>query len=99
MATYFELLTASENSDLRNRIRVAVVVAAETIRTENPATANHTERLAWAKGAFASPDAAAETMMWPVLAQNKAAAYAAIVGASDASVQSAVDAAVNVFAI
>jgi hypothetical protein len=36
--------------------------------------------------------------MWPVLAQNKAAALSQITGADDATVQTAVNAAVNVFA-
>lgn len=99
MATYDELLLASENAALRNKVRVACIVAAETVRTEAPATANHAERLAWAKAVFAAPVVEAERMLWAVLAQNKAAALSAIVGATDAAVQSAVDAAVNVFAV
>lgn len=98
MATYAELLTASENATLRNKMRVAVVIAAEKVRTESGATANHANRLAWAKAVFADPDGAARSMMWPVLAQNAAATLAQITGATDATVQTAVDAAVDVFA-
>lgn len=98
MATYAELLTASENATLRNKMRVAVVIAAEKVRVENGATANHANRLIWAKSVFAEPDVAARAMMWAVLAQNAAATLAQITGATDATVQTAVDAAVDVFA-
>lgn len=97
MASYIELIGAYNDGPLRQKIAVACVVAAETIRTEDPQTANHAARLAWAKKVFESPTTAADSMIWPVLAQNKAAAIAAITGASDASIQTAVDAAVAVF--
>jgi hypothetical protein len=38
-------------------------------------------------------------MIWAVLAQNSNATLAAILGASDATVQSAVNAAIDVFAV
>jgi hypothetical protein len=98
MATYAELLTASSNEVLINKIRVAVVIAAETVRTEAGTTPKHAERLVWAKQVFANPDAEARRMIWAVLAQNKAVTLAAIIGATDAAVQTAVDAAVDVFA-
>lgn len=98
MATYAELLTASENDALRQKIRVAVVVAAETIRTELSSVPNNANRLKWAKSVFEGPDAVAQRMIWAVLAQNRAATLAQITGASDTDVQTAVDAAVNVFA-
>lgn len=99
MATYAELLTAYADAPLRDKIRVACVVAAETIRTELASVANHTERLKWALRVFADPAAEADRMAWAVLAQNRSATLAQITGASDASVQTAVDAAVNVFAV
>ena len=98
MATYDELLTANGNTALLNKVRVAVVVAATTIMTEDTQTAKHAERLKWAKEVFANPALAATQMMWPVLAQNKAFPLSSITGADDATVQGAVDAAVNVFA-
>jgi hypothetical protein len=98
MATYFELLTAAGNDDLNRRIRVAVIVAAEKIRTESAATPNNANRLIWARETFLSPDTAAARILPAVLAQNRAATLAAIIGADDATVQTAVDAAVNVFA-
>lgn len=98
MATYAEILTASENATLRSKIRVAVVIAAEVVRTESGATANHANRLAWAKGVFQGPDDEARRMVWAVLAQNSALTLAQITGASDAQVQTAVNNAVDVFA-
>ena len=99
MATYFELLDAAQNTNLRQRIRVAIVVAAETIRTENSGTTNHANRLIWAKQAFENPESILEKMIWAVLAQNKAVAYATIIAADDSTVQTAVNAAVDIFAI
>lgn len=98
MATYAELLTASENETLKNKVRVACVIAAETVRTELATVPNHANRLLWAKSVYVSPDVVMPRMLWAVLAQNKGAALAAITGASDATVQGAVDAAVDVFA-
>lgn len=98
MATYAELLTASGNDALRQKVRVACVLAAEKVRTESTSIANHTSRLAWAKAVYANPEAEGNRMVWAVLAQNAAQTLAVIIGASDASVQTAVDAAVDVFA-
>lgn len=98
MATYDELLTANANTGLLNKVRVATVVAATAVMIESDQIANHANRLQWAKEVFADPAQAGSRMMWPVLAQNKAATLAAITGATDATVQTAVDAAVNVFA-
>ena len=98
MATYTELLTASSNEGLINKIKVALVVAAETIRTELVNTPKHPERMIWAKQVFTNPDAEVNRMVWAVLAQNREAPYAQILGADDMTVQNAVNAAVDVFA-
>jgi hypothetical protein len=98
MATYVELLSAAQNPNVADRVKVACIIAAETIRLEPGATANHANRLIWAKGVFADPGTAAGRMLWAVLAQNAAIPLATIVGASDATVQAAVNAAVDVFA-
>jgi hypothetical protein len=99
MATYAEILLAAENEALRNKIRVACVVAAEVVRTEVPASnPNHANRMLWAKSVYADPEGTAKRMTWAVLGQNIAAPLATITGASDATVQTAVNAAVDVFA-
>jgi hypothetical protein len=98
MATYDELLSAAGDTGLLNKVRMACVVAATTIMTESDSVTNHTNRLLWAKSVFDDTAAAGAKMMWPVLAQNKAFTLAQITGADDATVQTAVNAAVNVFA-
>lgn len=98
MATYDELLLASEDAGLNNKIRVACFIAAESVRTEVNTTTNHTNRMLWAKRVFENPESEAKRMIWAVLAQNKTATLAQIVGAADATVQSAVAAAIDVFA-
>lgn len=98
MATYDELLLASEDANLNKRIRVACIVAAEVVRTELSSVTNHANRLTWAKAVFADPGAEAKRMLWAVLAQNRALTLAQLTGASDAAIQTAVNAAVDVFA-
>src|SRR5690349_5644345 len=98
MATYTELFDLRANSALKNKIAVACVVAAEAIRVEAGATTNHANRLVWAKAVFAAPDREAERMLMAVLAQNKDATVVQITGATDATIQTAVNNAVDVFA-
>src|SRR4051812_25039142 len=99
MATYAELLQASKDQTLNDKIMVACVVSAESIRVEAANTVNHVERLKWAQRVYFDPAVERNRMIWTVLAQNRAATLAAILAAADATVQTAVDAAVNVFAI
>lgn len=98
MATYSELLLASENEILRNKGKVACVIAAEAIRTEAGTVTNNANRRIWARQVLKNPDGDVTPMVWAVLAQNASATLAAIVGASDTQVQSAVNAAVDVLA-
>lgn len=98
MATYNELRGLFSNVELRNRVQVACIVAAEAIRTEAENTVNHANRVIWARKAFNNANDVTDKMLMAVLAANKAATVAAITGATDAAIQSAVDAAVNVFA-
>lgn len=99
MATYTELLQAAENPAITSKVRVACIIAAETVRTEGTGVANHALRLTWAKAVFANPETEAKRMLWAVLAQNRSNTLAAILAATDAQVQTAVDAAVDVFAV
>jgi len=98
MATYLELYSVQTNDILRNKIRVAVIIAAETVRTEDSGTANHANRALWAAGVFENPSPEADRMRWAVLAANKDNETAEILGATDAQIQTAVDAAVDLFA-
>jgi len=98
MATYNELFDLRADSTLKNRITVACIIAAETIRTELDTVPNHALRLTWAQNVFASPDAEASRMMMALLAQNAALSVSAIQGVTDAQLQTGVNNAVNLFA-
>lgn len=98
MATYTELFGLHNNSELRNKVVVACIVAAESIRNEADTTANHTNRLIWAAGVFANPMGEANRMYWALLAGNKDATIQQIQDASDAAIQAKVEAAVDLFA-
>lgn len=95
MADYTELHSLVTNVDLLNRIMTAVAIAAETIRTEAPATADHDKRMAWAKRALTNVDGTARQLMWVMIAQNKDFALSQITGATDAAIQNAVNSAVE----
>ncbi len=56
MATLNEINTLSQNSHLINRISAGLAKAAEDVRNEDPATANHTERFDWASGVLLVKD-------------------------------------------
>lgn len=98
MATYAELRTASELPALLIQVQVACIVAANTISLEVDTTPLHSQRLKWASLAYGDPVATARKMIWAVLAANKSSTPAQIAGATDAVVQTAVDANVNTFA-
>jgi len=98
MATYLELLSASRDDVLNQKMRVAVVIATEVIRTEAGATPNHAARVLWAKTVYQSPEDVAKRMIFAVLAQNANATLAAILASSDATIQTAVNAAVDALA-
>ena len=99
MATYQELFDLRSNDALRNKVAVACIVASEAIRTEAVNTTNHAARLVWAKAVFQNPNSESERMLWAILAQNAALTVSQITTASDASIQTAVNNAVNVFAV
>ena len=99
MASYSELDEAGRNPVLRDKVRAAIAIAADTIRLESTGTANHAERLAWAQTAVTQISSELMKFMPLVLAANKTAALSAIVGASDTAIQSNVDALVDFFAV
>ena len=98
MATYLELRALFNDSDLFNKIQVACLVAAEAIRVEDAGVTNHTNRLIWAQAAFKSPVGTAKEMIMAVLAGNADLTVVQITGATDAAIQTKVDAAIDIFA-
>ena len=98
MASYLELRSLFGNGELRNKLDVAIVIAAEAIRNEDVGTTNHANRLTWAKAAFNNPRSKADEMLMALLAANKDLTVAQIEEATDSAIQTRVDAAVDVFA-
>lgn len=98
MATYLQLFNFQNDSNLQDKIVVAVVVAAETIRTDGSPPSNQAAKLEWARLAMANPKTEALRMLWAVLAVNKDATSEQINNATDAAIQAQVDAAVDLFA-
>ncbi len=92
MATYEELYSLTNNSELRNKIEVAVAVKAQGLIDGQTPTA---AEIAWASGAIDSPRSMAESLLVYVLAANKDATLPAILSASDSAIQGNVDAAVD----
>ncbi len=98
MATYLELYSARNDSNLQDKVMVAITVAAEAIRVDVSPPANQTQREAWASAALANPESKLNEMMWALIAANKDATLNNILEASDASIQTNVDDAVDLFA-
>ena len=98
MATYSELYDLRNNSALKNKVAIAVIVAAETIMGEDGGTPNNANRLVWAAGVFANPRVESDRMFMAVLAANAGSSVAQITGASDAAIQANVDEHIDLFA-
>lgn len=94
MATYIELhtLRGSESiAALRQKISVAIAIKANALAKATP---NATQKV-WAKSALATPEEFQDIVLNYILAEYNASAASAITGATDAQVQTAVNAAVT----
>lgn len=98
MATYTELRGLVNDPTLKDKISVALLIAAEAIRTEDTGTANHANRVKWAKKVLQDPDGNSDDMLRALLAQNAELSVAQIQGVTDTNLQTAVNNAVNLFA-
>ncbi len=105
MATYSEIRNLINDSDLRNKSAVAVIIAAQGVMddvanfpTATADTVLQQDRLAWAARAFNAPEAEARKVLMSMLAANNAASISAITGATDALIQTNVNAAVDLLA-
>lgn len=92
MATYLELYSLGSNSDLRNKIAVAVTIKAKDYIALPSPTA---DQLKWASKALANPVAEAGNLLPYVLAANSTLTTAQITGAADSAIQTGVAAAVD----
>ncbi len=89
MATYQEIRSLFSDDDLRHRAEVAVVIAAEVELSASPGSV---EGRAWGLKALQDTETWGRKAFILVLAVNKDAPVSAIKGASDTSIQTAVDA-------
>ena len=90
MATYIELRNLFANDEFKNRIDIAVVVAANELLGGTPTVSDQK----WAAYVFSNPRSEGQKALMSVLATNKAASTSAITSATDAAIQTAVDLAV-----
>lgn len=95
MATLAELSTLLNDGPLTDKCKSACLVAANTILLESAGTANHANRLKWAKKVFQDPVSQGTLMLRAVLAAVNGTSLAGINGASDAAIQGAVNSAVD----
>lgn len=91
MASYVELRSLFNHADLRNRVTTAVIIAAQDELDASPGTA--AGRI-WASKTLQGPEIEGRRALMYVLAANKDATQANIISASDAQIQTNVDAAV-----
>jgi len=95
MATYLELFGLASNSDLQDRCTVAIVKAAQAKLSGTPSA----NEAAWAASVIASPRAAGVRVLNVVLAANSASTTTQITGATDAAIQSNVDAVIDALVV
>lgn len=92
MADYTELRNLFDDNELRNRVVTATVIAAHTLAIGTPSAADS----AWASAVFSRPEAIGKQALYAVLAANKDATVPNIQNATDAQIQTNVDAIVPV---
>ena len=87
MATYLELFDLQTNDGLRQKVAVAVAVAAQAQLAGTPTQ----QQAIWAKDAVARPLEMAERVVILILAANSSATVAQITAATDTAIQTNVD--------
>lgn len=105
MALYKDLRDLYVDSVMRNRVAVAIAVAADTVMRGNDnvipfsqTAGDHDLRVTWAKQALGHTEDWVDRFWQSVLAANKDLSTGVITGADDASLQSKVNEAVDLFA-
>ena len=104
-ATYEELKTALGNQALKDKVEVAILVTVDKIIDGTDTGGgfdgtNHANRLIWARRIMSDPEGSAKeaARFFPlIIAAKRAASLAAILGASDAAVQTNVEETVDLF--
>lgn len=98
MATLSELNGLLNDPVLSEKVGGACIKAAVDVKNEADTTANHANRLKWAKKIFSDTVGERVKVMRYVVAANAALALAAIQALSDTDIQSHVNASIDCFA-
>jgi len=105
MASYIELRNLMNDADLRNKVTTATIIGAQgvmddptTFPTVTADTVLQTDRLLWAARALNSPGGEGNKILMSVLAANAALSVAQIQAASDAGIQTNVNAVLDLLA-
>ena len=98
MATLTEIYNLWNESALQNKITQAALVVAYNVLAEAISVTNHTNRVKWAVAVTGNPQHWGTILMRVMLAKHNALSIAQITGATDATLLSAVEGVVNVFA-
>lgn len=88
MATYIEIRNLFDNGEIRNKVITATVIAANNLLSGTPTAADRS----FADAVFTNPNSVGKKVYMSVLAANKATTLENIEGASDAAIQTHVDA-------
>ncbi len=97
MATLEQIYNLRFQGTLKPRVTAAVAKAAADVMNEDPGTANHAARVAWAKAALQDAQAAAEEMLWGVV--GNATIQASGDASTDNDIQFVVNSLVNTFSV
>jgi hypothetical protein len=98
MATYLDIYNLRRmSSNLRNRVTVAVVKAAQDVLNEDAGTPNHAGRLRWAQTALQDAEGMAERLLWGVV--GNAAIQANGEASADGDLQFVVNGLIDTFAM
>jgi len=97
MTVYNDIYNLKANSDIRNRMAVAIAKISLDIMSESVGTVNHVNRVIWAKQAIISPEGMTDKLFWACMLDTTMRTKGDT--STDAEIQTAVDAAVNNFAI
>lgn len=97
MATLEQIFNLRFQGALKPRVTAAVAKAAQDVLNEDPGTANHVARVAWAKAALQNAQAAAEEMMWGVV--GNATIQASGDSSTDNDIQFVVNGLINTFSV
>jgi len=95
MASYTELRSLFSDDELKNRVDIAIIVAANNLLSGTPTVPEQQ----WAAHAFTSPRAESEKALMVAIASNKDLSVAQIQAVADAGLQVAVDAAVSTLVV